>query len=58
MKTISRFALIAVLALSVASCGSSSILAPDCEDPTTCPYQPGSNGYQPGSNGYQPGSNG
>lgn len=51
MKTISRFALIAVLALSVASCGSSSILAPDCEDSTTCPYQPGNNGYQPGNNG-------
>jgi len=51
MKTILRFAVIATMALGAAACGSSSILAPDCEDPTTCPYQPGQNGYQPGQNG-------
>lgn len=57
MKTIRRSALIAFLAFGAASCGTSSILAPDCEDPTACEYQPGSNSYQPGSNSYQPGSN-
>jgi hypothetical protein len=57
MKTLYRSALIVLLAIGAASCGGSSILAPDCEDPTTCPYQPGSNSYQPGSNSYQPGSN-
>lgn len=57
MKTIHRTALIAFLALGAASCGASSLVAPDCEDPTACEYQPGSNSYQPGSNSYQPGSN-
>lgn len=57
MKTIRRSALIAFLAIGAASCGTSSLLAPDCEDPTACEYQPGSNNYQPGSNNYQPGSN-
>lgn len=56
MKTIRRSALIAFLALGAASCGTSSILAPDCEDPTACEYQPGSGNYQPGSGNYQPGS--
>lgn len=51
MKTIRRFALVTLMALGAASCGTASIVAPDCEDPATCPYQPGSNGYQPGSNG-------
>jgi hypothetical protein len=50
MKTICRFALVALLAIGVASCFSSPV-APDCEDPAACPYQPGTNGYQPGSNG-------
>lgn len=57
MKTIRRSAIIALLAIGAASCGTSSILAPDCEDPTACEYQPGSNSYQPGSDSYQPGSN-
>ena len=57
MKTIRRLALVAVLALGAASCGTSSILAPDCEDPTACSYQPGGNNYQPGGNNYQPGGN-
>lgn len=50
MKTIFRTALVAFLALGATACGSSSLLAPDCEDPTACEYQPGSNTYQPGSN--------
>lgn len=52
MKTIRRSALIALLALGAASCGaSSSVTAPDCENPAACSYQPGPNGYQPGPNG-------
>lgn len=51
MKTIRRLVLLSVLALGVAACGAESVLAPDCEDPTACPYQPGPNGYQPGPNG-------
>ncbi|MDP2957072.1 MAG: hypothetical protein Q8N53_11680 [Longimicrobiales bacterium] len=50
MKTIRRVALAAFLAIGAASCSSSPV-APTCEDPAACPYQPGSNGYQPGSNG-------
>jgi hypothetical protein len=42
MKTIRRLALLSLLALGAASC-TSSLLAPDCDDPATC-YQPGSNG--------------
>ena len=57
MKTISRLALVAFLAIGAASCGTSSILSPDCEDPTACEYQPGGNNYQPGGNNYQPGGN-
>jgi hypothetical protein len=44
MKTFRRLALFALLVLGAASCGTSSILAPDCTDPAGCPYQPGSNG--------------
>ena len=44
MKTIRCFALLSLLVLGVASCASADLLAPTCEDPTTCPYQPGSNG--------------
>lgn len=44
MKTIRRLVLLSVLALGVAACGASSILAPDCEDETSCPYHPGPNG--------------
>lgn len=44
MKTIRRLALLSLLVLAAASCGTSDILAPSCEDPATCPYQPGSNG--------------
>ena len=51
MKTLRRFVLISVLALGAAACSSSSVLAPECEDPATCWYHPGSNGYHPGSNG-------
>ncbi len=51
VKTIRRLVLISVLALGATACGSASLLAPDCEDPTACPYQPGPNGYQPGPNG-------
>jgi len=43
MKTIRRLALLSLLAIGAASCGSASLLAPDCDDPATC-YQPGSNG--------------
>ena len=43
MKTIRRLALLSLLVLAAASC-STSILAPDCEDPAACWYQPGSNG--------------
>lgn len=50
MKTIRRTALVAFLALGAASCGASSLVAPDCEDPTACEYQPGPNSYQPGPN--------
>lgn len=50
MKTIRHLALFALLAIVAASCTSSPV-APDCEDPAACPYQPGTNGYQPGSNG-------
>lgn len=50
MKTIRRFALIALLAIGASACGTSSILSPDCEDPTACDYQPGPNTYQPGPN--------
>jgi len=53
VKTIRRLVLLSVLTLAAAACSSSSVLAPDCEDPTACPYQPGPNGgnYQPGPNG-------
>lgn len=44
MKTIRRFALLTLLALGAASCGTASLLAPDCDDPAACDYQPGSNG--------------
>lgn len=44
MKTIRRFALLTLLVLGAASCGTASLLAPDCEDPGACDYQPGSNG--------------
>lgn len=44
MKTFRRLALVALLALGAASCGTSSILSPDCVDPAACDYQPGSNG--------------
>ncbi len=44
MKTIRRLALLSLLVLAVASCGTSNILAPDCTDPAACDYQPGSNG--------------
>lgn len=50
MKTIRRLALITLIAAGAASCGTSSILAPDCDDPTACAYQPGPNNYQPGPN--------
>ncbi len=43
MKKIRCFALCAFLAIGAASCSSSPV-APDCEDPATCEYQPGSNG--------------
>ncbi len=44
MKMIRRFALLTLLALGAASCGTTSVLAPDCDDPASCWYQPGSNG--------------
>lgn len=50
MKTFRRLALITLLAAGAASCGTSSILSPDCEDPAACNYQPGPNTYQPGPN--------
>ena len=43
MKTIRRLALLSLLVLAAASC-SSSVLAPECDDPAACDYQPGSNG--------------
>jgi hypothetical protein len=43
MKTFSRLVLLSLLVLGAASCGSASLLAPECDDPATC-YQPGSNG--------------
>ena len=57
MKTIRRTALIALLAAASAGCGMSSIVAPDCDGPAACGYQPGPNNYQPGPNNYQPGPN-
>jgi hypothetical protein len=44
MKTIRRLALLSLLVLVAASCASADLLAPDCEDPAACDYQPGSNG--------------
>lgn len=44
MKTIRRLALLSVLALAATSCAGADVLAPDCDDPASCWYQPGSNG--------------
>jgi len=43
VKTIRRLVLLSVLTLATAAC-SSTVLAPDCEDPAACWYHPGSNG--------------
>lgn len=44
MKTFRRLLLLSLLVLAAASCSTSNILAPDCDDPASCWYQPGSNG--------------
>lgn len=57
MKTLRRSLFVFFLALGAASCGTSSITAPDC-DPNveTCEHQPGTGNHQPGTGNHQPGT--
>ncbi len=49
MKSIRLLLTLAFFSLGAAACGSSSILAPDCEDPTTCEHTPDSGSHTPDS---------
>ena len=56
MKTIRRSLTVLLLTVGAAACGTSSILAPDCEDPSACTIQPGTGNIQPGTGNIQPGT--
>lgn len=56
MKPIRRTLTVLLLTVGAAACGTSSILAPECDDPAVCDYQPGTGNYQPGTGNYQPGT--
>lgn len=56
MKTIRRSLTVLLLTVGAAACGTSSILAPDCEDPAMCDVQPGTGSVQPGTGSVQPGT--
>lgn len=49
MKSIRLFLALSILSLAATACGSSSILAPDCEDPAVCPHTPDSGSHTPDS---------
>ncbi len=57
MKIIRRTLALALLSLAATACGTSTILAPECEDESQCEYTPGPNSYTPGPNSYTPGPN-
>ncbi len=49
MKNLRLLLALGFLSLAATACGSSSILAPDCEDPATCPHIPDSGSHIPDS---------
>ncbi|MGD8320558.1 MAG: hypothetical protein PVJ02_08890 [Gemmatimonadota bacterium] len=56
MKTIRRTLMVLALTVGAAACSTSSILAPDCEDGSSCSIQPGTGSIQPGTGSIQPGT--
>lgn len=55
-KTIRRLLALSFLALGATACGSSTLLAPECEDPTQCEYIPDSGSFNSADEGYIPDS--
>lgn len=56
MKIVRRSLVVLLLTFGAAACGTSSILAPECDDPNSCPIQPGTGSIQPGTGSIQPGT--
>ena len=56
MRHIRRVLFLALASFAFAACGNVSILAPDCEDPAQCTYNPDSGSYNPDSGSYNPDS--
>lgn len=56
MKNLRLLLALAFMSLAAGACGSSSILAPDCEDPTVCEHTPDSGSHTPDSGSHTPDS--
>lgn len=56
MKILRRLFVLSLLALGATACGDSSLLAPECEDPTQCEYIPDSGSFDGDDEGYIPDS--
>lgn len=56
MKSLRLFLALAFMSLAATACGSSSLLAPDCDDPTTCEHIPDSGSHIPDSGSHIPDS--